>query len=399
MYDNGGSLPLNHSEAAKWYLKAAALEWPSDVFETVGDMYQHGRGVKQDYTEAAKWYQKALEHYESFRQHSRETYGTSVEVSETEIRIRARLSNIEDPSKTDTEKLAVMVSCKGAQSPLDELFVELNKLIGLERVKEEIDKLIKFVKVQKIRHSKGLKGSSLSLHCVFFGNPGTGKTTIARIYGKMLNTMGLLSKGHLVETDRSGLVAGYIGQTESKTDQKIKEAIGGILFIDEAYSLYKGEEAQWDYGAEAISILLKRMEDHRDDLVVIVAGYDKPMAEFLQSNEGLKSRFKTKIHFPDYNPEELVKIFELFCVEDSYEIQRPALDLVQYALENEHRARDETFGNARLVRNLFESVVLNQSLRIAETTEDPTHSDLVTIITDDVRSLLDRKREPVAPSY
>ena len=222
---------------------------------------------------------------------------------------------------------------------------------------------------------------------------------VARIYGKMLKALGLLTKGHLVETDRSGLVAGYVGQTELKTDQKISEALGGILFIDEAYSLYKGKDTQLDYGSEAISILLKRMEDHRDDFVVIVAGYEKPMAEFLLSNEGLKSRFSTQIRFPDYSPEELLEIFELFCKEGNYEIQSAALELVSYILNNEYRDRDETFGNGRLVRNFFQSIVRNQSVRIAETISDSTHSDLVTILPDDVRPLLEKKQEPVSPSY
>jgi SpoVK/Ycf46/Vps4 family AAA+-type ATPase len=215
----------------------------------------------------------------------------------------------------------------------------------------------------------------------------------------MLKALGLLSKGHLVETDRSGLVAGYVGQTEAKTDQKISEALGGMLFIDEAYSLYKGKDTQSDYGGEAISILLKRMEDHRDDFVVIVAGYDKPMAEFLQSNEGLKSRFSTNIRFPDYSPKELLEIFELFCNEGNYEIQATALELVQYIFENEYRNRDERFGNGRLVRNLFQSIVRNQSVRIAETIKKPSHSDLVKLLPEDIRPLLEKKQEPIAPSY
>ncbi len=175
-----------------------------------------------------------------------------------------------------------------SQQSLDELFKELNSLIGLGQVKEEIRQLIQFVRVQDMRQKKGLGTMNLSLHSVFYGSPGTGKTTIARIYGRMLKAMGLLEKGHLVETDRAGLVANYVGQTANKTDEKIKEAVGGVLFIDEAYSLYKGENTQWDYGSEAIEVLMKRMEDNRNNLAVIVAGYPEPMNDFLNSNEDLK---------------------------------------------------------------------------------------------------------------
>jgi SpoVK/Ycf46/Vps4 family AAA+-type ATPase len=179
-----------------------------------------------------------------------------------------------------------------------------------------------------------------------------------------------------------------VGQTEGKTDEKVREALGGILFIDEAYSLNKGSDSQSDYGNEAISILLKRMEDHRDDFVVIVAGYDKPMAELLESNEGLKSRFSTHIHFPDYSPKELLKIFELFCKEKRYQINVAALKLVQRILENEYQNRDETFGNGRLVRNLFESVKKNQAVRISKTLKTPSDNDLCAILPDDIHPLI-----------
>ena len=282
---------------------------------------------------------------------------------------------------------------------LTELFSELNKLVGLSRVKEGLHQLIQFVSVQKMRLSMGLKTDSLALHSVFFGNPGTGKTTVARIYGKMLKALGLLSKGHLVETDISGLVAGFVGQTELKTDEKVKEALGGILFIDEAYSLYKGKDTQWDYGSDVISVLMKRMEEHYDDFVVIVAGYYKPMAEFLLSNEPLERHFPTYLHFDDYSPQELVTIFELFCREGDYEINPAALELLRPTVEREYSRRDESFGNARYVRNLFQSVVRNQSVRIAETLKNPSQSDLVTILPDDVRPLLVKKQEPVVSRY
>jgi SpoVK/Ycf46/Vps4 family AAA+-type ATPase len=196
--------------------------------------------------------------------------------------------------------------------------------------------------------------------------------------------MGLLSKGHLIETDRSGLVGNYVGQTANKTDQKILEALGGVLFIDEAYALSKGEQAQWDYGSEAIEVLMKRMEDHRDDLVVIVAGYPEPMDRFLRSNEGLKSRFSTYIHFDDYIPTEMLDIFRLFCREENYEIGEEGAELVRATIDYHYAIRDNTFGNARYVRNLFELITRNHALRVGLTKTEPTVADLRLILPEDV---------------
>lgn len=267
---------------------------------------------------------------------------------------------------------------------VEKLLVELNNLVGLTRVKSEIHGLLQFVKIQELRRQKEISTLRPSLHSVFYGSPGTGKTTIARLYGKLLSNMGLLSKGHLIETDRAGLVGGYIGQTAIKTDEKIKEALGGILFIDEAYSLSKGEESSFDYGGEAIAILLKRMEDYRDDFIVIVAGYPDPMGKFLASNEGLRSRFTTYVHFDDYSPSEMAEIFKRLCEAENYTPTDEASEFVFTAIDYNYSIRDKSFGNARYVRNLFEIVIRNQALRVGSTVENPSSEDLRVILPSDI---------------
>ena len=274
------------------------------------------------------------------------------------------------------------------QQNMDSLFNELNSLIGLQKVKAQVRELTQYVRVQEMRRQKGLGVTNLSLHSVFHGSPGTGKTIVARIYSKMLKAMGLLSKGHFVETDRAGLVGNYIGQTANKTDEKIKEALGGVLFIDEAYALYKGEHAQSDYGSEAIEVLMKRMEDNRNDFAVIVAGYPAPMVEFLNSNEGFKSRFVNTIDFEDYSPDELMQIFSLLCSQNNYSPKKDAIELVKIIIESSHANRDKRFGNARDIRNKFEKIIKNQALRIGETMIHPTNDQLQVIEPEDVYPLL-----------
>lgn len=271
---------------------------------------------------------------------------------------------------------------------------ELNELIGLDNVKLEVQRLIQYARVQDMRKESGLSTSHVSYHSVFYGNPGTGKTTIARIYGKMLNSMGLLSKGHLIETDRSGLVGNYIGQTANKTDAKIKEAMGGVLFIDEAYALYRKDgHSDMDYGREALEVIIKRMEDYRDDLVIIVAGYPKPMKEFLRGNEGIKSRFSSFIQFEDYETSELYQIFHLFRKKENYELASDADDLVKAAIDNAYSQRDDTFGNARFVRNFFEQIIRNHALRIGLNVDKPSITDLQLIEAEDVPFITKRDIE------
>ena len=244
----------------------------------------------------------------------------------------------------------------------DELTVELNSLIGLDRVKNDVAQLVNFLKVQKMREEKGMPIQPLSRHLVFYGNPGTGKTTVARLLSQIYKSLGILSKGHLVETDRAGLVAGYVGQTALKVREVVSEAVGGVLFIDEAYALSTGGDN--DFGREAIDTLLKMMEDNRDDLIVVVAGYTDKMSAFLQTNPGLRSRFNKYLEFEDYTPEQLVEIFELFCTNGGYKLALSTHDDLTRLFSVLYETRDDTFGNGRLARNLYEMTINNQANRI-----------------------------------
>lgn len=244
---------------------------------------------------------------------------------------------------------------------------QLDKLIGLESVKEEVNKLTNFIKVQNLRKQKGMNAITISYHCVFTGNPGTGKTTVARIVAQIYRELGILKKGQLVETDRSGLVAEYVGQTAVKTNKIIDSALDGVLFIDEAYSLVQGGGN--DYGKEAIATLLKRMEDDRDRLVVILAGYDDEMKLFIDSNPGLQSRFNRYIHFSDYNAEELMAIFKLNLKKFDYELTNDAEQKISHLFSYAVSHKDQNFGNGRYARNILEKTLENQATRLASVSE------------------------------
>ena len=262
---------------------------------------------------------------------------------------------------------------------------ELNELIGLTKVKHDVEELVGLAKVRKMREEKGMKAVPVSLHLVFSGNPGTGKTTVARILAKLYKEIGILSTGQLVETDRSGLVAGYVGQTAIKTQKKIQEAMGGVLFIDEAYTLNQEGE---NFGQEAIDTILKAMEDHRDKFVVIVAGYTDLMKAFIESNPGLKSRFNKFFEFPDYTVDELQAIFMMQCKRYQYKMTEEAEAAVKEEIKRLEAAKGENFANAREVRNLFEKIITNQAARVADI-ENVDEEMLTTLTIDDLKDLDD----------
>ncbi len=280
---------------------------------------------------------------------------------------------------------AVAVTPPEEEETLEELLQELNDLTGLTKVKEDLNSLINLLKVHKMRAERGLPQTQVTLHMVFSGNPGTGKTTVARLMSKIYHKLGVLEKGHLVEVDRSGLVSGYVGQTAIKTKKVIDSAIGGLLFIDEAYSLTASSGGN-DFGTEAVNTLLKAMEDHRDDLIVIVAGYPDLMQDFLDSNPGLRSRFNKKILFEDYTADELMDIFSGICGKSSCEITEEAADCVREFFRKRCEAKLPGFANGRDVRNYFEKTLTNQANRLATLT-DVTDQDLVTITLEDVQDV------------
>ncbi len=266
---------------------------------------------------------------------------------------------------------------------LEELYEELNSLVGLKSVKQDLTNLINLIKVKKIREERGMKQPDINLHLVFSGNPGTGKTTVARLLAKIYKALGVVTEGQLIEVDRSNLVAGYVGQTATKTMEVIDSAMGGILFIDEAYTLIK-EGDEKDFGQEAVDTLLKRMEDDRDSFIVIVAGYTEKMEKFVNSNPGLKSRFNKYIFFKDYTGKELYKIFQSMCSKQEYEPDEEAAEYIQEYLVRRAQAHEENFANAREVRNYIERCISRQATRIVNM-DKPDDKAVRTFTIDDVR--------------
>lgn len=273
-------------------------------------------------------------------------------------------------------------SCNSPEEELQRITKDIDSLIGLVNIKEEVSDLLNMLKVQKMRQDSGLASPEISKHMVFYGNPGTGKTTIARKLAAIYRVLGVLSKGHFIETDRASLVAGYLGQTAIKTKEVLERAKGGILFIDEAYALCQGGD-QDQFGQEAIDTILKYMEDNRDDLIVIVAGYELKMTAFINSNPGLKSRFSKYFHFMDYDAPQLCAIFSEMAIQSQYVITTSFASLLEEVCQLMIERKGNNFGNGRTIRNLFERCISNQANRVVSV-DNPSQEELTLLLDSDL---------------
>lgn len=316
--------------------------------------------------------------------------GTKDDSSEGEETVEEHRDKVLESEKANSDSDG---NTKSSDEEEKDPMEELNELIGLESVKEEVNSLVNFIQVQKSREAQGLKSPNISYHLVFSGNPGTGKTTVARILARIYKKLGVIKKGHLVETDRSGLIGEYVGQTAPKVNELCDKAQGGVLFIDEAYAITKGN-VQNDYGSEAIATLLKRMEDDRDSFIVIVAGYTDEMKEFVETNPGLKSRFTRYIEFPDYSAEELCDIYKMRVKKYGFVMTPEADKKLDEVMRNMIALKDRNFGNGRYARNLFENTITAQADRLSKgKVSNMKAKELNTIEKQDVETAFSRTKK------
>lgn len=365
------SLPLHHR-------KAIIRNWHSfnNEIQKVGRVRLNGSLKSLNYLrrhdedQNTKHFDRMAATFYSFAQVAVKADGTVTDDDATRLQKIRTVIYGETETNTGKEKQAQAKTREREPEPeesLDEVLEKIDQLIGMEKIKEQIKTFVNLVTVQQEREKRGLPVTPVTLHAVFYGPPGTGKTTIARLLGKVYRALGLLKSGHLVETDRAGIVAGYVGQTAIKIDEVVNDAMDGVLFIDEAYTLAFGTGDK-DFGQEAIDTLLKRMEDHRDQLAVIVAGYPDEMKKFINSNPGLKSRFNRFFYFDHYLPKELLQIFDIFRNAASFTVTGPGRRGILNILTEFHTSRTKSFGNGRFVRNLFERMVERQANRVARIT-------------------------------
>lgn len=342
---------------------------------------------KKDYASARKYYMNAaMKMFEIAKQTTGEEQKAQYLRAKSLVETAESLSDTggnPQGNKNNSAEVEQFNVSEPKNKSIEEALEELNSLIGLGAVKAQVSEWVKQVKGFAIRAQRGYKNETMSYHLVFTGNPGTGKTTVARIITEIYHALGIISKGQLVEVSRADLVAGYVGQTAIKTKNAIQEARGGVLFIDEAYTLSPGDRGGNDFGKEAIDTLLKEMEDNRSDLVVIAAGYRELMDNFIAINPGLESRFKTFIDFADYSADELFDIFMMYCKKWKYKPTDAVKVKLRTHFESVMSEQRENFGNARYVRNIFEAIESRHAARIAEL-ENPTDEDLETIKEEDV---------------
>lgn len=355
------------------------LESSTRCLQEVGEDFEK-------YKENTMFYrEKKVTEQKSFGQKRFDEKELNQDVMSTAEESYAKILVSKEQEAEDSELLEAIEKEK-REEKLTRLLQQLDELIGLDEVKQEIRSLVNLIKVKKLREKYRLPEMEMSYHMVFSGNPGTGKTTVARLVAAIYQELGLLSRGALVETDRSGLVAGYVGQTALKVKEMVDKAMGGVLFIDEAYSLASQAGAN-DFGMEAIDTLVKLMEDNRDDLVVIVAGYTNEMKQFLNTNTGLLSRFNKFIEFKDYSQEELLSILDRMAKQHGFELEAAARELVEVYLRDMETQDKLVFGNARGIRNLFERLVVCQANRIV-TYDTPSMEQLLRITSEDVSIIM-----------